>query len=99
MQLTDIKKLRRFKNIVGILTKYGFDEIVERLDLPEADFLNKNRLIDNSLTLFERIRIILEELGLTFVKFGQMMSIRLDLLHSKLLFELEKQQDRGDFEK
>ena len=69
--------------------------------MPGADFLNENRLIDYSLTLFERIRIILEELGLTFVKFGQIMSIRPDLLPSELLLQLEKLQDRGgmNFEK
>jgi len=95
MQLTDIKKLRRFKNIVSILAKYGFDEIVERLDVPGADFLDEKGLIDTNLTLFERIRIVLEELGPTFVKFGQIMSIRPDLLPPELLLELEKLQDNA----
>ncbi len=93
MQLTDIKKLNRFKNIVGILAKYGFDEIIDRLDVPGADFLHSIGPVDTNLKLFERIRIVIEELGPTFVKFGQIMSLRPDLLPQELLRELEKLQD------
>ncbi len=93
MQLTDIKKLKRFKNIVGILAKYGFDEIVDRLEVPGADFLHSIGPVDSNLKLFERIRIVIEELGPTFVKFGQIMSLRPDLLPQELLRELEKLQD------
>jgi len=93
MQLTDIKKLKRFKNIVGTLAKYGFDEIVDRLEVPGADFLHKIGPVDPGLKLFERIRIVIEELGPTFVKFGQIMSLRPDLLPEELLKELEKLQD------
>ncbi len=40
-----------------------------------------------------KIRFVLEDLGPTFVKFGQIMSLRLDLLPSELLFELSRLQD------
>jgi ubiquinone biosynthesis protein len=93
MHLTDIKKLKRFKNIVTILAKYGFDEIVDRLDVPGADFLHSIGPVHSSLKLFERIRIVIEELGPTFIKFGQIMSLRPDLLPEELLVELEKLQD------
>ena len=93
MQLSDLKKLKRFKDIVSILAKYGFDEVVDRLDVPGADFLHGIVPGANSLNLFERIRIVLEELGPTFVKFGQIMSLRPDLLPEGLLVELEKLQD------
>ncbi|GAB6193824.1 ABC1 kinase family protein [Desulfocastanea catecholica] len=93
MHLTDIKNLKRFKNIVTILAKYGFDEIVDRLEVPGADFLHSIGPVDSSLKLFERIRIVIEELGPTFVKFGQIMSLRPDLLPEELLVELEKLQD------
>jgi ubiquinone biosynthesis protein len=43
--------------------------------------------------IYERIRCVLEDLGPTFVKFGQIMSLRPDLLPSDLLFELSKLQD------
>ncbi len=93
MPLTDIKKLKRFKNIVGTLAKYGFDEIVDRLDVPGSDFLHSIGPVDTNLPLSERIRIVIEELGPTFVKFGQIMSLRPDLLPEEVLYELEKLQD------
>ncbi len=93
MHLNDLKKLRRFKDIAGILAKYGFDEIVDRLEIPGADFLHKIGPAVTNLGLFERIRIVIEELGPTFVKFGQIMSLRPDLLPETLLSELEKLQD------
>jgi ubiquinone biosynthesis protein len=93
MPITDIKKLKRFKTIVGTLAKYGFDEIVDRLDVPGADFLHSIGPVDSKLKLSERIRIVIEELGPTFVKFGQIMSLRPDLLPEELLNELEKLQD------
>ena len=93
MQLNDIKKLKRFKDIVTILAKYGFDEVVDRFDVPGADFLHSIVPIDTNLELFERIRKVIEELGPTFIKFGQIMSLRPDLLPEELLSELEKLQD------
>ena len=93
MQLNDIKKLKRFKDIVTILAKYGFDEVVDRFDVPGADFLHSIVPVDTDLGLFERIRTVIEELGPTFVKFGQIMSLRPDLLPEGLLSELEKLQD------
>ena len=93
MHLRDITKLKRFKDIVGTLAKYGFDEIVVRLDVPGTNLLHKIVPVDQNLNLFQRIRIVLEELGPTFVKFGQVMSLRPDLLPQELLSELEKLQD------
>jgi len=93
MHLNDLKKLRRFKDIAGVLVKYGFDEIVDRLEIPGAEFLHKIGPAETGLGLFERIRIVIEELGPTFIKFGQIMSLRPDLLPEDLLLELEKLQD------
>jgi ubiquinone biosynthesis protein len=40
-----------------------------------------------------RLRLALEELGPTFVKFGQMLSVRRDLFEKDLIYELQKLQD------
>ncbi len=93
MHINDVKKLKRFKDIVGTLAKYGFDEIVDRLDVPGADFLHGIVPVERNLNLFQRIRIIFEELGPTFIKFGQIMSLRPDLIPEELVTELEKLQD------
>ena len=49
--------------------------------------------VDPQTTPFERFRMALDELGPTFVKFGQVMSLRSDLLPKPLIEELQKLQD------
>lgn len=99
MQFNELKKITRFKDIVAILVKYGFDEIVQRMELPGTDFIRKISPIEEDMQLYERIRCATEELGPTFVKFGQIMSLRPDLLPNELLTELEKlQEDVPSFE-
>ena len=86
-------KVRRFKDILVILAKYGFDELLQRLDMPGAQWLRDITPIHREMGLYERIRCALEEIGPTFIKFGQIMSLRPDLLPRALLSELEKLQD------
>lgn len=93
LQINDLKKIRRFNDIVLILAKYGFDEVVGRLNMPGADVLQQISPIEEDLDIYERIRKVLEELGPTFIKFGQIMSLRPDLLPDELLYELTKLQD------
>lgn len=93
LQIKDLKKIKRFNDIVVILGKYGFGEIVNRMDLPGADLLQKMSPIKDDLNIYHRIRLVIEELGPTFIKFGQIMSLRPDLLPEELLRELEKLQD------
>ena len=41
MDIKTVMSLGRFKDIVKILIKYGFDDVVERLKLPDVSFKNK----------------------------------------------------------
>lgn len=93
LQIKDLKKIKRFNDIVVILAKYGFDEVLDRLDMPGSDLLHKISSVDENLDIYQRIRRVVEELGPTFIKFGQIMSLRPDLLPEELLRELEKLQD------
>jgi ubiquinone biosynthesis protein len=93
MQFSELKKLKRFREIVAVLIKYGFDEIAQRLELPGADFIRKMSPVREELEFNERIRSVFEELGPTFVKFGQILSLRPDLLPADLVNELEKLQE------
>lgn len=93
MQFKELKKLARFNDIVAILIKYGFYEIVERLELRGARSLQKSNPHQEEKSVYIRIRSALEDLGPTFVKFGQIMSLRPDLLPKEFLQELEKLQD------
>jgi ubiquinone biosynthesis protein len=83
----------RFKDIVVTLLRYGFDDLVERLDIPGAGLVKRIHRTDITLGTPERIRRALEDLGPTFVKLGQMMSLRPDLLPDPFVRELSKLQD------
>jgi ubiquinone biosynthesis protein len=93
MDFSTLAKLSRFKDIVATLLKYGLDEAVQRLNFPGAKLIKRIYTVEQEMGLYERIRCVLEDLGPTFVKFGQIMSLRPDLLPSELLFELSKLQD------
>ena len=93
MDFNTVAKLRRFRDIVTTLLSYGLNEVVQRLNFPGARIIKKAYSIEREMGVYERIRCVLEDLGPTFVKFGQIMSLRPDLLPGDLLFELTKLQD------
>ena len=93
MEIFAIANLGRFKHIVTTLFKYGFDDIAERLNIPGKVFIKKVQSVGLDMTTWERVRRTLEELGPTFVKLGQILSQRPDLLPLELIQELEKLQD------
>lgn len=87
-QLT--RNINRVREIVTILGKYGLANWISRLDLHFARGLIKSSDGQglSTLTHETRIRLALIELGTTFIKFGQMLSTRPDLVGSKLANEL-----------
>ena len=90
------KTLRRMLSIQRVLMKYGLDEFVKETHLLRPlrfFFLGLPRRRDTSAPLGERIRLALEELGPIFVKFGQAISTRRDLLPPDIADELAKLQD------
>jgi ubiquinone biosynthesis protein len=93
MDILALSKLGRFRDIVAVLFKYGFDDVAERLQLPGKIFISKTRIKTLDMSTWERLRHTMEELGPTFVKFGQILSLRGDLLPADLIKELEKLQD------
>ncbi len=93
MDFSTLAKLSRFKDIIATLLKYGLDEAVQRLNFPGAKLIKRIYSVKREMGIYERIRCVLEDLGPTFIKFGQIMSLRPDLLPSELLYELSKLQD------
>ena len=91
------QRIERSGRIAEILAKYGFGFVVEQLGLTEPGWLLRRSLgrpaTVERLSVYERVRCILEELGPTFVKFGQVLSTRADLLPHGLIVELNKLQD------
>ena len=94
------RNIKRFRQIFSVLLKYGFDDIAERLKLDSVfrfgkKFSKKARTADKykHKTTSERIRMALADLGPSFIKLGQVLSTRPDLIPLEIVKELEKLQD------
>ncbi|MZQ83239.1 phosphotransferase [Paenibacillus sp. 5J-6] len=92
-----IRQLQRYRDIVIALVRHGFGFLVEesdllqRLRIPIRRFQVDDDTDRKSIGL--RIRDVVEELGPTFIKLGQIASTRSDLLPEDIVKELEKLQD------
>ena len=80
-----MNRLRRLIIINFTLARYGLDEVLAPLPflgpLRWLSWINPfNWFRSNDLTHAERLRLCIEELGPIFIKFGQMLSTRQDLL-------------------
>ena len=88
------RKLKRSARLISVLSKYGFKDMIARMGKkPEENTVQSDEIVSKG-TVYERIRLVLEELGPTFVKLGQTFSNREDLLPPELIQELQKLQDR-----
>ncbi|MFS0786865.1 AarF/ABC1/UbiB kinase family protein [Shouchella sp. 1P09AA] len=91
-----MRYLSRYQDIITALYHYGFGQIVRDMGLLErrkrTRSKNKTKK-DSDLTVAKRIRLLLEELGPTFIKLGQLASTRADLFPQHVLNELEELQD------
>lgn len=91
-----IRHTGRYRAIAMALMRHGFGYMVEELGLYHLLSLPRRLVTQEthtSLTLGERIRLVLEDLGPTFVKLGQLASTRSDLLPDSIIQELVKLQD------
>ncbi|KFF01953.1 ABC1 kinase family protein [Chryseobacterium luteum] len=92
------RKLKRSARLISVLSKYGFKDMLARMNTgnkQEQLSVDPDEVISKG-TVYERIRLVLEELGPTFVKLGQTFSNREDLLPPELIQELQKLQDKVD---
>lgn len=81
--------LKRYRQIGGILVKYGFGIVISEVFPPAARIgLHRRPTKDDSASTARRMRLALEELGPTFIKFGQILSLRRDLLPPAYIEEL-----------
>jgi len=84
----------RAKDIAAVLARNGFADMLQRLELPPRILSALGGAPGHRRTQWERLRLTLEELGPTFVKFGQMLSMRPDIAPAPLIAELQKLQER-----
>ncbi len=98
-----IKNVSRFREILTVLAKHGFDEFIIRANLhslipnfvlPESRYKKLNQ---NEYEFWEsvgsRLRKSFEELGPSFIKLGQLLATREDLFDKKFITELKKLQN------
>ncbi|MFQ5442374.1 MAG: 2-polyprenylphenol 6-hydroxylase [Thermodesulfobacteriota bacterium] len=96
MSIKTLKNIRRLNKIVVTLIRYGFGGLVSRMRIvPFISTLERIVISKKAGKLREpeRIRLVLEDLGPTFIKLGQIASTRADLLAPEWLSELKKLQD------
>ena len=103
MKITSIKKTirntKRFAEIVKVLSKFGFRQLILDTGLHRLMGQTKNdvetEITEQSKTLPAqvRLRLVLEELGPTVIKLGQLISTRPDLIPPEWAEEFKKLQD------
>lgn len=91
-----IRNLKRYRRIVTVLARHGFGSVLEFIQIDRRLSLPRRLLKQepaSRLSLAEHLRLALEELGPTFVKLGQILSTRPDLIPPNFIAELAKLRD------
>jgi ubiquinone biosynthesis protein len=100
-----VEHVRRYRHIMAVLMKYGFEEVVDALQkrltarLGARAVPSRVKRAAEGRTHAARVRLALEELGPTFIKLGQLLSTRPDLVPADYIAELERLQDQVPPEK
>jgi ubiquinone biosynthesis protein len=93
------RHLNRYRQILAIFFKYGFGDLIELLKIDQYIEVglqlisSKRRDRIEKLSRAQRVRMAIEELGPTYIKLGQILSTRPDLVPAQFIEEFAKLQD------
>ncbi len=92
------RHLHRYRQILGVFFKYGFGDLIARLKIDQyievgLQMISRRPGTVQKHTRAERIRMAMEELGPTYVKLGQLLSTRTDLIPIHFIEEFSKLQE------
>ena len=87
------ERLKRYKDVVALLVKYGRSDLVNQTDLQAGGAAGREALAAG-VAKAEELADDLEKLGPTFIKLGQLLSTRADLLPEPYLDALARLQDK-----
>ncbi len=92
--LDTVRDLGRLRQIVQVLIRHGFGEIVQRTGLGSlVPGKAKPDSEASRVSTATRIRLVITDLGPSFIKLGQILSTRPDLIPAEIITELKKLQD------
>lgn len=92
--------LARYRHIMSVLIKYGFEEVAGLVARRFRVGLGSKGIPTNrseemlQVSAARRLRMAMEELGPTFIKLGQLLSTRPDLIPTEFVEEFERLQDQ-----
>jgi len=99
MQLNrNVRSIKRYRQIIAVLGGYGLGHILEYLNLSQVvavsrRVLRRREARSAHLSPPQRLRLAMEELGPTFIKLGQLLSTRADILPAAFVQEFARLQD------
>lgn len=89
-----LKNVGRMREVLAALSRFGFKAVFAQVLPEEWTAWLSGRPVAHKLRFEERVRALLEELGPTFVKLGQILATRKDLVPTNLMEELKRLQDK-----